>query len=707
MSIGISWQMPECALSLKWSNNMKNFCLFLLAALIPLVASASRVSSDTDYADVSLIVGKYSKDSGVIEAALQYKIADGWTIYWRDAGDNGYPQNVTWANSSNIQDVTIFWPPPIRHSYNFSDDFYSESYVYEKQAVFPLTISTEDSSKEAVVNLNVDFAICKDVCVSEHVQLSVDVASGYSSSEDIAFIEAAKSHIPKENGAGDLSINDVKLYQNDEGQRLVVKIDHPDDINVKDVFIEADNKFYFYKPKRTGSYFDFDVNPIADIRSLENKDITLTVDAGSFSVEKKLNVGKAISEEIFKPESETLIMLIVFGLIGGFILNFMPCVLPVLSIKLLSVIKHGGGDKKYVVTSFLTTSLGIISSFFFLALVVILFRQAGVAVGWGFHFQQPAFIIAMVIILSLFAANLWEFFEIRGLSIGQKTHDKSNENSLIGYFLTGVLATILATPCTAPFLGTAVGFAIGRSPLDIIIVFLAIGFGMSLPYLIGSFFPQMITKLPKPGKWMVAIKRLMGWFLAATAIWLIWVLSSQIGIISAIILAVITVIKLIKIWITNNTNLYVNKNIGHSFIILFIILSFILPLNYAEKNDNNAGGDIWEEFRPGHISNLVENGKIVFVDVTANWCLTCKFNKYSVLDREQIKEEFIRRDVVAMQADWTLRNDEIEMYLSKYKRSGIPFNIVYGPSAPNGIILSELLDLKSVIEALDKAGQKK
>jgi suppressor for copper-sensitivity B len=281
-----------------------------------------------------------------------------------------------------------------------------------------------------------------------------------------------------------------------------------------------------------------------------------------------------------------------------------------------------------------------------------------------------------------------------------------NRKGFLGHFISGVLATVLATPCTAPFLGVAIGFAVTRGAFEIIIIFFAMGLGLALPYLLLSLFPGLITILPKPGKWMVTIKKTMGVLLAISAVWLIWVLEGQLGRVAAIILLLLCVIKVLKLWAADHFGLI--RKIKIPLMVFIIFLSFIIPVKVSNNSDKplQDAHAMWEDFYPEHIAGLVKNGKIVFVDVTANWCLTCKVNKFAVLERQEIQAEFLRLNVVAMQANWTNRDADIAKYLMENHRAGIPFNIVYGPGAPDGIILSELLTTNDVKEALKKAAGK-
>ena len=308
-------------------------------------------------------------------------------------------------------------------------------------------------------------------------------------------------------------------------------------------------------------------------------------------------------------------------------------------------------------------------------------------------------ILTLVMILTAFAANMWGLYEIRLPSfICNKAANKCEGESKTAHFFTGVFATILATPCTTPFLGTAVGFALTSDFATIFLVFLMMGLGMSLHYIILSIFPNIITKLPKPGLWMITTKYILGCFVALTAAWLIWVLSNQIGNPSAIMLFMLILTILYKVRISSSDNSQMASCTA------LIIAAFISPIILAQKNVNTINkNDLWQEFKASKIESLVNDGKVVLVDVTADWCLTCKVNKALVLDSEEIIKTLKDNNIVALRADWTNKNDNIAKYLKKYDRAGIPFNIIYGPKTPDGIIMSELLNKDDVLDAINKA----
>jgi suppressor for copper-sensitivity B len=400
-------------------------------------------------------------------------------------------------------------------------------------------------------------------------------------------------------------------------------------------------------------------------------------------------------------------MMLGLAVLGGLILNLMPCVLPVLSIKLLSVIGHGGGERRAVRQGFLASAAGIMVAFLALASVLAALKAAGTTVGWGMQFQHSWFLVAMTAMITLFAANLWGFLEIPLPQVLADAFGHRGETpGLAGHFFSGAFATLLATPCSAPFLGTAVGFALARGPAEIVAVFAALGLGLALPYLAVAAFPAMATRLPHPGPWVVTLRRILGFVLAATAVWLLTVIDAQVGPKAAGAVAGTMVLLLVVLFLARRRGPG-RRRLATSVVAGLALVAIGMPTWLGGANGDSARrslGGVWQRFDEPAIARLVAEGRTVFVDVTADWCVTCQVNKAAVLERGVVYDRLSASELVAMQADWTRPDAAIASYLARFGRYGIPFNVVYGPQAPQGIPLPELLTASDVVAALDKAG---
>ena len=359
----------------------------------------------------------------------------------------------------------------------------------------------------------------------------------------------------------------------------------------------------------------------------------------------------------------------------------------------------------------------------FFALFVISLRALGENIGWGIQFQQPWFLAAMAVIVFVFACNLFGFFEIRLPQaigdMGAHATDARHHTGPLGHFLQGALATLLATPCSAPFLGTAVGFAMARGAVEIYAIFAGLALGLALPYLAVAAMPKLATSLPRPGPWMIRLRQIMGLALLATAIWLLWVIKGILGL-PAVggLVAGLAILGLVLLLAGRGVKAARALTPGAPIAIgvAMILAASVLPssgdapapgsgaVSLRDGGKEAGTAALWQPFDEARIATLVAQGKTVLVDVTADWCITCQVNKRLVLNQGAVHTAISDGRLIAMKADWTRPNPVIAAYLAKFGRYGIPFNAVYGPEAPGGIPLPELLTEDIVTQAVAKAG---
>ncbi len=408
----------------------------------------------------------------------------------------------------------------------------------------------------------------------------------------------------------------------------------------------------------------------------------------------------------------SLLKAILIAFIGGLILNIMPCVLPVLSIKLLSVINHSQSKLSRIRWAFFSTTLGIVFSFAAFAFIAVFLKSVGNQIGWGFQFQNPYFLLFLLVVLMVFIANLMGLFEFNfGGSLGSVlnkkiTKEEQKKNIFIPNFFSGILAVLLATPCSAPFVGVAISFALSADTKEIFLIFAAMSLGLASPYLFLIAFPKSVKLMPKPGAWMLRAKQLMAGFLAATAIWLVYILIDNIGFIAAMSAALLAILILLFFKVINKINLSKTKIFVAAIALISLTVAiFIVPnrLAYLDQMIEKTQQENWIKFDESRIPDLVKQGKTVVIDITADWCITCKANKLLVLNSKEIRTKLAEKNIVAMRGDLTKPDEAIFNFMKKYNRYGIPFNIVFGPNAPDGVLTSELLSKKSFLEAIDKA----
>jgi len=697
------------------------FATLFATLTAPAAGSAATGASPwerTEFADVRLVsavAGTEGRDS--VPLGLQFRLAEGWKVYWRAPGDAGYPPEVDWQGSGNLAATEMRFPVPSRFSI-----FGLESYGYKDSVVYPIRAALAEPGQPLTARAEVDALACSDICVPLTASLSLDLDAGPA--EPTPFTQLLgkwQSRVPADLDGVGLDIRGTAVVGDPEHPTLEIRVASAEPVQAIDVFPEADPAFSFGRPEvvSAGNGETLLRVPVGtkDGARLDGAPVTLTLVDGERFLERRVIAGEggASSTATAPPATDyTLVGILGIALLGGLILNLMPCVLPVLSIKLLSVIGQGGAERGRIRAGFLASAAGIVVSFLALAAGAIALQQAGIAVGWGIQFQQPVFLAAMAGIVVLFAANLAGLFEVplpRFLAAlgewGGGVHGGGHGggHGLAGQFGTGMLATLLATPCSAPFVGTALGFALSRGAGEITAVFAAMGIGLALPYLAIAALPDLARAMPRPGAWMLWVRRLLAVLLLATAAWLLTVLMAQAGGAAALIVAAALALML--------GALAVRRRLGGPVTAAGATLALLIAVAVPALSDRagsaagpgsaEAGAVTWAVFDRGALSDRVAAGEVVLVDVTADWCITCKVNKRLVLDAEPVAGLLASEAVVPLRADWTSPDEAISAYLASFGRYGIPFNAVYGPAAPDGIALPELLTSAAVLDAIDRA----
>jgi suppressor for copper-sensitivity B len=666
-------------------------------------------------------------DDAALRLGLQFRMAEGWKIYWRSPGDAGFPPSIDWSGSDNLADAELRWPVPHRFQL-----FGLQTFGYGGEVVLPIDARAEDPTQPVRLNAEVNYLTCEEICVPHTVTLAMTLPPGAAQPSNQAFaIDRFRSQVPGEGAGAGLDLTRAALVADGESPVLELAVAADPALDNPDAVVEGLRGVSFGKPEVTlqdgGSRAVLRLQgsrgPSAE-GPLAGKTATITVFDGKRGLERTLTLGEELSGSAGAapglrwtggsvPPGE-LLGILGLAVLGGLILNLMPCVLPVLSLKLLSVVDQGGRARRQVRASFLASAAGILFSFLVLAAGAAALKAAGLAVGWGVQFQQPLFLVALVLVLALFALNLFGAFEIRlpgrlndaiaGAGAPAQPGQQAHGGHLGGHFLTGAFATLLATPCSAPFLGTAVGFALSRGLAEILAIFLALGIGLALPYLLVAAVPGLAAALPRPGRWMIWLRRVLGLALLGTAAWLLSVLAAEDGLLAAAAVAGLTLAAMAVLALRPTLGPGLRRAAPLA-VLLLAVGAFAAPPGLgsgAPQRSQPAESD-WRDLDRAAIDRLVADGKLVFVDVTADWCITCQVNKAAVIDADAVQQRLQRDDVVRMRGDWTRPSQRITDYLASYGRYGIPFNAVYGPGAPEGIVLPELLSRSGVLEALDRA----
>ena len=648
--------------------------------------------------------------SARLDVGLQLRLTPGWHTYWRTPGDAGIAPVIDWSGSENLTGAAIAWPAPRR----LPSVGGLETAGYEDGVVLPITVMPMRPGAPLHLHAEVDYASCKDICIPYHASLDLVLPPGLARpGPEAPLIAAAGAAVPGDIAAAQLKLLGAVVVAGPRTGSAVFTVRLASTgpaLHAPDLFVEGMAKG---SPRRS-EFALADAARVATIRvpirgetsdALANTALRVTVVDGARAAE--MSVTPQLDAIPALPVQTDRLPIIGLALLGGLVLNLMPCVLPVLSLKLLALAGYAGAERRAARLSFVTTAVGVVVSFGVLAAVLIALKAAGAAIGWGVQFQQPWFLAGMALLTTLFAANLWDWLPLAlpGV-VTSRLGTTRGGGQISDAFLLGAFATLLATSCSAPFVGTAIGFALARGPFDIGLVFATLGLGMAAPFLAVAAVPGLVAWLPRPGPWMSRLRRALGFALFGTAAWLLSVLGVETGPAAALIAgAALAVLLAVLAWRHRATY---RRFVANAVAAVLASIAVIVPTLHGQAVPvavpaSNARADLWQPFDGAALREMVAQGHVVFVDVTAAWCLTCKVNELAVLNREPVTGKLRGAGVAAMRADWTQPDPNITAYLQSFGRYGVPFNVVYGPGAPEGIALPELLTPDVVMDAFRRA----
>ena len=643
--------------------------------------------------------GEQSDDGSTVQTILDVELDGDWKTYWRSPGEGGIPPSWDWSDSTNIESVNWHWPIP-----KYYEQLGVMTLGYKKHVSFPVTLTLKDNTQPAVFRASLSFPSCTNICVltDYDIELPIDTQTLQLDEEAMFLFNQGMSQSPRE--ANRTSVNG--LFWDKSKQQLVTQLTSKKGWDKPQVLIDGQEVIddFFAQPAIyiTGNTLTavYDVSNWLGEVDLTSRRVSITVSDTNLAEEMIAPVGS--TPITYQESNNGFGVMLGFALIGGLILNIMPCVLPVLGMKLNSIIHNQGASNRHIRISFLASAMGVITSFALLAFGMTVLKMGGNAIGWGIQFQNVWFIAFMLISTLLFSVNLLGLVEFR-LPSGLNTWIATKgDDSHSGHFVQGMFATLLATPCSAPFLGTAVAYALGASYQELWAIFIALGIGMSAPWLIFATFPNLTKLLPKPGAWMFKVKLIFGLMMFATSLWLASLMTPFIGKFSTILMSLSIVISVL-IWIGRKLGRKVLIPIVATTTLVFgaaLIIGSVTADNWATPIVDDLA---WQKLDSKQIPQLVEQGKTVFVDVTAEWCITCKANKIGVILQNPVYNHLQQEDIVLMKGDWTTPSESVTQYLQSNGRFGVPFNIVYGPSYKSGIPLPIILDSDTVVQTLDAA----
>ncbi|MEZ8820305.1 protein-disulfide reductase DsbD family protein [Vibrio sp. 10N.222.54.A1] len=648
-----------------------------------------------------VISGQVDAESKTVAGFLEVRLAGDWKTYWRSPGEGGIAPSMTWDGSKNLSDIVWHWPHPKRFEL-----LGIETLGYKDNVIFPMTLHVNDLDSPVVLDANLTLSSCTTVCVLTDYPFEISfIPSELKFSESAMHTYAqGMSLVPKPSPL----IKNVNAIWDEQNNKLQVTVENSMGWTEPDMLIDGtteevrDSAFTqpVFEVEGNKLVATFDVTNWMGTPQLDEQTITVTLDDNNFIAEHATTVK---SQMVIEDRGNfNIAQMILFALFGGFILNIMPCVLPVLGMKLSSIVSTQGLEKRQIRFQFLSSSLGILVSFWLIALFLTVLKLSGSAIGWGIQFQNAWFIGLMVFITGVFGANMLGLFEIRLSSNTNTWLATKGDNSYKGHFTQGMFATLLATPCSAPFLGTAVAFALATSVPVMFLIFTALALGMASPWIAVALFPSVALRLPKPGQWMNNIKLLFGFMMLITSVWLLSLLSNHVPMLWVYVISIVALALLVM----RTLRVYGKKVATWTGGALIILVSASLVVGSITSNKSATllpPEPNWEPLSTTAIENHIADGKVVFVNVTADWCITCKANKIGVLLQDPVYGMLHHSEVVAMEGDWTVPSQSVTSYLQENGRFGVPFNIVYGPKAPNGIPLPIILTDESVISAIETA----
>ncbi|HEX3911930.1 MAG TPA: thioredoxin family protein [Steroidobacteraceae bacterium] len=654
--------------------------------------------------------------------ALELDIRDGWHTYWRNPGDSGEPTKLTWQLPPGFTAGDIVWTTP--HRFEIAP---LVNYGYAKHAVHLVQITAPKDLKAGTpvtLAAKASWLVCSDVCIPEDANLQLTLPVGAQAGPldpaAAALFTAARSELPsaqpaptsariqgdnliislgREWGATLSQITSLAFFPYDEGG---IEYTAPQTLTRSKDAVDLSMKVG-YQPPKAGAIRGVLIVTERNGAQTDTVPIEIAADfSGAGAAEVKAGPRFAALAQPAKEPEHSLPTLLLFAVLGGLILNLMPCVFPVLSIKALNVMEQAKKHPAAVRAKGLVFAAGVIVSMLCLAGVLLVLRAGGEQLGWGFQLQSPLFVTLLVYLLLAVGLNLSGVFEVGGGLAG--VGDNLTQGDSYGAsFFTGVLATLVATPCSAPFMAPAVGAALTQSPFSALCIFAALGIGISLPFVLLSFAPWMRRVLPKPGAWMDTLKQVFAFPVYATAAWLLWVVAqetSPFGLGAALAGSILIGLAAWSFQKARST-----AGGGRITVIatavISVLLAVMLPVRFADvaaaapgaSAQARSGADEWQPYSAAKVAELNAEGRPLLVNFTASWCLTCLVNERNAFSDPAVQEVFRNKKVTLMKGDWTNRDPAITKALAAFGRAGVPLYVVYNgkPGSTEPLVLPQIL----------------
>lgn len=702
--------------------------LFLAATVLSLASEAqitapqSVVSTDQMRAELMAYAPQGVAPGNTVWAGLQLTHKPEWHTYWKNSGDSGLPTVLEWTLPNGVSAGDIAWPLP--HKIPLGT---LANYGYEGKVLLPVPLTIGPDFKPSLLSPNLDiklkavWLICRLECIPEEGEFVLRIPAASSTALNAPAFEAALAAQPKPLSAAASTDSRIEIA----GQSLKLSLNGlPASLQGKtlDFFPETPEVIDNVAPLSQSWQGSTWTGQVALSAQRSNSPTTMPVvlayQAEAYRIEApvsgpwpagaaKVAVSPALQAALdgnrasgaAPAVSVTLAAALLGALIGGLILNLMPCVFPVLAIKVVSFTRHADDRRGHRISGLAYTA-GVIASFVALGMLLLGLRAAGESLGWGFQLQNPWVVASLAALFTLIGLNLAGLFEF-GQFLPSSVATLQAKHPVLDSFLTGVLAVAVASPCTAPFMGASLGFAVGLPAPQALLIFASIGLGLALPYLLASFVPAFARMLPRPGAWMETFRHLLAFPMFATVAWLVWVLGQQSGIDGAGALLALLVALSAVLWSLTLK--------GRSRVLISAVLiafatwaTWAIGPNVVKFSDPSAppaSNALWQPWEPGRVEQLLASGQPVFVDFTAAWCVTCQYNKKTTLADTDVLADLRTRNVALLRADWTRRDPAITAALGQLGRNGVPVYALYKAGQPP-VLLSEILSVDEVRAAL-------
>lgn len=681
-------------------------CLLVAAACGPSAARAATAEAATEQVRARLVASVDAVRPGErFWLGVQQRIIPHWHTYWINPGDSGQATSIDWTLPPGASAGPIRWPVPQRFMLGpIVNHGYADEVTLLAEVRAPDTLPADGRFP---VRAAVEWLVCETECIPQQVELAMTLpvaAPGAAVARAEPAIQQALARLPVP------SPWPVRLEAGTDG-RLALRVDGA---ALRDPTV-TEVRFLPAQWGRVDHAAPQPLQPDGDGVSIALKageqppkpgeSLAGVLLVSQRSGEAVVTRGFAVDAAPSAAGGDGLLAALGLALLGGLVLNLMPCVFPVLAIKALGLLQQSRQSTRAVRLGGLAYTAGVLASFAVLAGLLVAVKAAGAQVGWGFQFQSPLFVVAVAYLMFAVGLSLSGLFEV-GTRVAGVGSSLAERPGLAGAFFTGVLATLVATPCTAPFMGVALGWALVQPPLPLLAVFLALGLGLALPYLALSWWPALSRRLPAPGPWMVRLKQAFAFPMYATAAWLLWVLAQQAGP-DAVGFALAGLVVLgFAAWLHGATR---GSRVGAVAAIAGVVLALglghagtqLAPSGAVQSAQAAQNAGPWQPYTPQRLQALRAEGKPVFVNLTAAWCITCLANERVALSTDAVQQAFAREGIAALKGDWTRQDPQVSALLAEFRRSGVPLYLFYPPGAHAApVVLPQILTPDIVLQAV-------